>query len=144
MAVSEAEGLIEVEHQKGARVRRLTIEDARDLYQVREALRGPPDVWRHKNINKADYKARLKSLERKFKTNTDLWSPAIYLDYNEQFHRLIVEMSGNTRLIRMVAQLQHAAFLMLIHTVQFLGHCKAYEEHEWSSWRRSWTARSTG
>lgn len=127
----QAEGLIEVEHQKGARVRRLTIQDARDLYQVREALEGTAARLAAQNIGKADYRARLKSLEKKFKANADAWSPGIYMQYNEQFHELIVEMSENTRLIRMVAQLQHAAFLMLIQTLSNTSATKkAHEEHD--------------
>src|ERR1700757_2731392 len=36
----EAEGLVEVEHHKGARVRPLTPADTEHIYQIREALEG--------------------------------------------------------------------------------------------------------
>jgi len=126
----EAEGLIEVEHQKGARVRRLTSQDALNIYQIREALEGTAARLAAQNIGKGDYKARLKALEKKFRAENDS-SPGVYLRYNEQFHRLIVEMSENNRLIRMVEQLQHAAFLMLIQAVSTpQAAMRAHEEHE--------------
>lgn len=126
----EAEGLIEVEHQKGARVRRLTSQDARDIYQVREALEGTAARLAALNIDNGDYRARFKALEKKFLAENDT-SPTVYLAYNEKFHRLIVEMSENARLIRMVEQLQHAAFLMLIQTISSpQASERAHEDHQ--------------
>ena len=115
----EADGLVEIEHQKGARVRRLTNQDARNIYQIREALEGTAARLAAENVDHGRYRSRLKALEDKFRAeNTD--SPATYLaynGYNEQFHRLIVEMSENSRLVRLVEQMQHAAFLMLIQSI---------------------------
>ncbi len=112
----EAEGLVEIEHQKGARVRRLSAEDALNIYQVREALEGAAARLAARNISRANYKTRLRELERQFAAVND-GLPDTYLQYNEKFHRLIVEMSENRRLIRMVEQLQHPAFLMLIQVM---------------------------
>jgi DNA-binding GntR family transcriptional regulator len=112
----EAEGLVEIEHQRGARVRRLTPVEIENIYQVREALEGVAARLASQNIGKSNYKNRLRALEQEFDAKKD-GTPSTYLQYNEQFHRLIVEMSGNSRLIRMVEQLQHAAFLVLIQVV---------------------------
>ena len=115
----EADGLVEIEHLKGARVRRLTSQDARNIYQIREALEGTAARLAAEHIDRGRYRVRLAALEQRFQAeNTD--SPATYLaynGYNEQFHRLIVEMSENSRLIRLVEQMQHAAFLMLIQSI---------------------------
>jgi DNA-binding GntR family transcriptional regulator len=54
------------------------------------------------NIGKHNYRKQLQSLEREFEKNND-GLPSAYLHYNEQFHHLIVEMSENQRLIRMVS-----------------------------------------
>jgi DNA-binding GntR family transcriptional regulator len=112
----EAEGLVEIEHQKGARVRRLTAAEAANIYDVREALEGVAARLAAQNVDKADYKSRLRALERKYSAESD-GMPGTYLRYNESFHHLIVEMSENWRLIRMVEQLQHPAFLMLIQVI---------------------------
>jgi DNA-binding GntR family transcriptional regulator len=112
----EAEGLVEVEHQKGARVRRLTHTDVKNIYQIREALEGAAARMAAGNVSSSDYRARLVELERQFGAEDDR-SPACYLDYNEEFHRLIVEMSQNGRIRKMVEQLHHTAFLTLIQAI---------------------------
>jgi DNA-binding GntR family transcriptional regulator len=126
----EAEGVVEMEHQKGARVRRLTSSDTEHIYQVRETLEGVAARLAAENIGKHNYRKRLQILEREFKKNDD-GLPTTYLHYNEQFHHLIVEMSENQRLIRMVQQLHHSAFLMLIQVVASReAEARAREEHK--------------
>lgn len=126
----ETEGLVVIEHQKGARVRRMTAVDAQHLYEVREVLEGAAARLAAKNVNKKDYRRRLRALEEDYRSsNDDL--PSTYFSYNEKFHRLIVEMSENPRLIRLVAQLQHSAFLMLIQVISDRKAVqRAYVEHK--------------
>lgn len=129
IAKLEAEGLVEVEHQRGARVRRLTSQDAREIYQARESLEGMAARLAAQNIDKADYRGRLIDIETKF-FNEDDQSPGLYLRYNEEFHRLIVEMSENSRLVRMVEQLQLSAFLMLVQAISNPREAKkSHNEH---------------
>ena len=126
----EAEGFVEIEHQKGARVRRLTSSDTEHIYQIREALEGVAARLAAENIGKHNYRKRLQSLEREFEKNDD-GLPSTYHRYNEQFHHLIVEMSENQRLIRMVQQLHHSAFLTLIQVVSSReAEAQAREEHK--------------
>jgi DNA-binding GntR family transcriptional regulator len=126
----EAEGLVEVEHHKGARVRRLTPTDTEHIYQIREALEGVAARLAAENIGKRNYRKRLQSLEREFEKNDD-GLPSTYHHYNEQFHHLIVEMSENERLIRMTQQLHHSAFLTLIQVVTSREtEARAREEHK--------------
>jgi len=109
----EADGLIEMVHQKGARVRRMTITDAQNIYQIREMLEGLAARLAARNIGKGDNRKRLKALQKSFRTEVD-GTPNSYLRYNEQFHRLIVDCSENVRLYRMIEQLHHAAFVILV------------------------------
>jgi DNA-binding GntR family transcriptional regulator len=126
----EAEGLVEIEHQKGARVRRVTSSDTEHIYQIRETLEGVAARLAAENIGKHNYRKRLQSLEREFEKNDD-GLPSTYHHYNEQFHHLIVEMSENPRLIRMVQQFHHSAFLMLIQAVASReAQVQAREEHK--------------
>jgi DNA-binding GntR family transcriptional regulator len=126
----EAEGLVEIEHLKGARVRRLTPSDTEHIYQIREALEGVAARLAAENIGKHNYRKRLQSLEREFEKNDD-GLPSTYHHYNEQFHHLIVEMSENQRLIRMMQQLHHSAFLTLIQVVTSREtEVQAREEHK--------------
>jgi DNA-binding GntR family transcriptional regulator len=126
----EAEGLVEIEHLKGARVRRLTPSDTEHIYQIREALEGVAARLAAENVGKHNYKKRLQRLERDFEKNDD-GLPSTYHQYNEQFHHLIVEMSENQRLIRMMQQLHHSAFLTLIQMVTSREtEARAREEHK--------------
>jgi DNA-binding GntR family transcriptional regulator len=126
----EAEGLLEVEHQKGARVRRLNSQDARNIYQVREALEGMAARLAAQNVEHGTYKAQLRALEKKFHAEND-GSPSVYLEYNDEFHRLIVQMSENSRIVRMVDQLKYASFLLLIQTISSRpAVTKAHDEHD--------------
>jgi len=109
----EADGLIEMVHQKGARVRRLTITDAQNIYQIREMLEGLAARLAAQNIGKGNNKTRLKALQKKLRTEVDD-TPGSYLRYNEEFHRLLVEFSENVRLYRLIDQLHHSAFVILV------------------------------
>lgn len=124
-----SEGLVEVEHQKGARVRRLTMVDVRNIYQIREALEGTAARLAACHIDHCDYRERLEKLQ---KNPVREWNHGAseYMQYNEAFHRLIVEMSENSRLIHMVEQLQHSAFLALIQVLSTPEAVKiAHDEH---------------
>lgn len=126
----EAEGLVEIEHQKGARVRRLTASDVEHLDAVREVLEGVAARLAAKNVKKRTYRKRLLALEREYAAEND-GMPTTYLRYNEKFHRLIFEMSENPRLIRLVEQLQHSAFLILVQVIinRRIAE-RAYAEHK--------------
>ncbi len=111
-----ADGLITFEHQKGARVRRLSRADTREIYQSRQALEGMAARLAAENIGTGDYRARLIALEREYDRVGD-GAPGRYHSYNEQFHRLIVEISGNAHLARFIEQLALPAFLTLLQVM---------------------------
>ncbi len=54
--------------------------------------------------NRSASDTRLSTLERTFDRTFDGTAKS-YLHYNEQFHRLIVQMAGNTELARLVENL---------------------------------------
>ncbi len=107
-----ADGIVDLEHQKGARVRRMSRAEAQSIYQAREALEGMAARLAAEHIDRQDYRARLLTVEKSFGRNSD-GSAHTYLRYNEQFHRLIMTMSENWHIIRMVEQLQVPAFLLV-------------------------------
>src|SRR5262249_54435814 len=111
-----AESVVELQHHKGARVRRLSAQEIVAVYQVREALEGYACRLAASHIDEADHRTRLRALEAEFDDSFN-GSPSSYLRYNERFHRLIVGMSGNPHLIRLVEQLQLRAFILLVHVI---------------------------
>ena len=108
-----ADGLVTFEHQKGARVRRLSRLDTKEIYETRQALEGMAARLAARNVGIGDFRRRLMALEKEYDAAAD-GSAGRYLGYNEQFHRLIVEMSGNAHLSRFIEQLAIPAFLLLL------------------------------
>lgn len=124
-----AEGLLEIPHQKGARVRRLSRTEIETLYDVREAIEGLAARHAAANIGMETYRARLKAALSSFESVYD-GSPQSYMDYNERFHGLIIEISRNEFLAKLLVQLQLPLFMMRLHAaINFVGAEKAHEQH---------------
>jgi DNA-binding GntR family transcriptional regulator len=100
-----AEGLLEVLHQKGARIRKLTREEVEGLYDVREVIEGLAASGAAKQFRNPDFKKQLETLDRQFVQNYD-GSAQTYMEYNERFHEFIVKQSNNAYLERLVQNLQ--------------------------------------
>lgn len=96
-----AEGLLEVTHQKGARVKQLTREEVEGLYDVREVIEGLAARRAAKNYKNPSFRKQLKALDREFDEQYD-GSPQTYMQYNERFHAFIVSQSNNTYVTRLV------------------------------------------
>jgi DNA-binding GntR family transcriptional regulator len=109
-----AENILQLERHKGARLRLLTPEEIKAIYDVREVLEGLACRLAAQNQSFPD--KQLQALEREFDRDFD-GTARHHLDYNENFHRLIVRSSGNAELIRLVENLQIPTFLLLL---QFL------------------------
>jgi len=95
-------------------VRKLTRADIVDLFQIREVLEGEAARLAALSIAEGDHRRRvaasLKTLER-FKRRPDTYA---YMDENTRFHDLVVELSGNKLLARLIGQLQVHAFRLLL------------------------------
>ena len=111
-----AEGLVEIEHHKGARVRSLGIDEVLELYQVREVLEGLSARLAARNIDRPGNREKLIRIENDFDKTFD-GAPSKYMTYNVAFHRLVVELADNARLTELFEQLELPAFLSLLHVV---------------------------
>lgn len=108
-----AEGVLEIEPYRGALVRRLGREDVLDLFQIREVLEGEAARLAATLIAEGDHRARLEAAIAavdRFRGRNDSVG---YMDENSRFHELIVELSGNKLLARLIGQLQVHAFRLL-------------------------------
>ncbi|HEX6313021.1 MAG TPA: GntR family transcriptional regulator [Acidimicrobiia bacterium] len=109
-----AEGLLELEPYRGAVVRKLTREEVVDLFRVRELLEGEAARLAALRIDEGDHRRRLEAgidAVDAFRRQGDRLG---YMDENARFHELIVELSGNRLLARMIGQLHVHAFRLLI------------------------------
>ncbi len=108
-----AEGVLEIEPYRGAVVRKLSRADVVDLFQIREVLEAEAARLAAVRIDEGDNRKRLeaavKALEG-FKRRPDTIA---YMDENTRFHELVVELSGNKLLARLIGQLQVHAFRLL-------------------------------
>lgn len=108
-----AEGVLELEPYRGAVVRRLGREDVQDLFNIREVLEGEAARLAALRIDEDDNRARLEreiAVIDTFRGRTDTMA---YMDENERFHELVVELSGSKLLARLIPQLQVHAFRLL-------------------------------
>jgi DNA-binding GntR family transcriptional regulator len=111
-----AEGFLEIEHHRGARIRRLALDEVLEIYAIRESLEGLAAQLAARSIKNGGNCDRLLQLERKFDAGFD-GSPQRYMAYNVEFHRVIVDMSGNAKLLNLIEQLELPAFLSLLRII---------------------------
>lgn len=108
-----AEGVLEIEPYRGALVRRLGREDVLDLFQIREVLEGEAARLAATLIDEGDHRPRLVAAIAAVDGFLDRNDSVGYMDENSRFHELIVELSGNKLLARLIGQLQVHAFRLL-------------------------------
>jgi DNA-binding GntR family transcriptional regulator len=126
-----ADGLLVIEPYRGALVRRMSRADLIDLFQVREALEGQAARLAAERIHLADHRERLQRALDDVRAHREEADVAAYMDVNERFHQLIVELSGNQALARMIAQLQIQAFRLLYRRLaDSAAKTHSIEEHE--------------
>jgi DNA-binding GntR family transcriptional regulator len=99
-----AEGLVTMRARRGPVVSSLTHEELIDAYQVREALEalGVRLATSRLTTEQLD---RLQELNESMELCVDMNAVEGFFDKNEQFHGLLVEASGNRKLIEMYEQL---------------------------------------
>lgn len=108
-----AEGMLELEPYRGAVVRRLSPEDVQDLFNVREVLEGEAARLAALHIHEGTNRARLEQEMAAVDGFRGRGDTMAYMDENERFHELVVELSGSKLLARLVPQLQVHAFRLL-------------------------------
>ena len=99
----EAEGLIRIEPRKGAYLRRLSIVEINELYDVREALEA--HSVRTANVTPgliSDLRASLKRQRSLLKAN----DKAHYISEDVHFHNLLAKATGNSYLCSVLQNVQ--------------------------------------
>ena len=108
----DGEGFVELRHQRGAVVRRLTRRDMAELFEVRERLEGLAAALCAQRVELDDNAARLEAM-REVWLRADLRSNSLlHMEENVDLHATIIAMAGNQRLIRMLEPLQIPGYRM--------------------------------
>ena len=101
-----ADGLVDIEPFRGAAVSRLTRAELANTLTVREMLEGLAARLAAERIAEPGNRARASKAMSALKHAVGPSDPATYLEENDGFHHLIVDLSGNDVLGRQIAQLQ--------------------------------------
>jgi len=104
----EAEGVVEIQQFRGARVRQMSREDVLELNEIRAVLEGYAAASAAQRIDAAGRKA-LGDLERKIDRGRSPLAQS-YSDYNTHFHDLILRLGDHVHLPNFIAQTQLAVF----------------------------------
>ena len=101
-----AEGLIESIPNRGALVRRLTLKETRELFQIRTALEMLAAQLAAANIATPGVRAKFEAAIMPIWNDSPRNAPLAYLDENKLFHQAVVDASGNDQLAAVGRQLQ--------------------------------------
>jgi DNA-binding GntR family transcriptional regulator len=101
----EALGVVETAPFKGARVRQPSTEELLEAFEVRAILEGHGAVLAVENISAEDL-ARLSELTDEMRTAAGAGDPFREATADTEFHRLIMQHSGNATLVRVWGTLE--------------------------------------
>ena len=100
-----SENLVNLIPNRGVAVQRLTKPELADLFQIRELMEGLAARLAAERIGQGDHRRRFTDVCNRLKT-TATPERTVYIEQNQIFHAAIIELSGNTRLPGLLAQLQ--------------------------------------
>jgi DNA-binding GntR family transcriptional regulator len=105
-----AEGHLVLERNRGAVVRRMSADDVRELYQLREILEGAAAGLAARHIDEPGHRARMEEALAENRRLVDVLDLPGYIAHNERFHALVVELARSALLAELVGQLRTRAF----------------------------------
>lgn len=100
------EGFVTLEHNRGARVRSFTPEEAREILIVRERLEGVAASLAAENIC-VDELEELESVFADMVIAKQADEPQIYGDYSRRFHSLVVQAAKNRTIAKFIEQTRY-------------------------------------
>lgn len=108
----DADGFVELRHQRGAVVRRLTRRDMAELFEVRERLEGLGAALAAANVAAQGNREWLAAARKLWRQDEVLGNALKHMQENVAFHHGIMVMGGNQRLLRMLEPLQMPGYRM--------------------------------
>lgn len=128
----DAERLIDLEPHKGATVRRLTVSEIKDLYQIRVALEGYAARLAAEKIGEGRNRAMLTEVLRRGRRHKRNPVFSAFVVDNRAFHQAIVQICGNEELGKLIDKYQLPVFMIQLRQVIGTDHVirNALQEHE--------------
>lgn len=102
----DSEGFVELRHQRGAVVKKMTRRDMAELFAIRERLEAMAAGLAATHVGRGDNRKRLEKMKDAWRHDDVLNNELTHMEKNVPFHEAIIAMSGNQRLARMLKPLQ--------------------------------------
>jgi DNA-binding GntR family transcriptional regulator len=113
-----AEGVVDLQHHRGARVRAMSRKELSDLQEVRESLEALAAAAAARRVAKKEMKGRpILELADQMDRALNDGSVTRYLELNQAFHDLLVSWSNNPVLSDLVKRLQIPVFRLQTRTM---------------------------
>ena len=104
----EKEGLVTIEPRKGAYASNISIKDMVDVLEVRQGLEGMAAAIASGKITERQ-KADLLNVVEKYKAAVESANIEEIIKYDEEFHSMIISISGNKTLMQVFSTVQELA-----------------------------------
>jgi len=111
----QSEGLVKVEPLKGATVTKLSVEEVKEIFWIRNVLESYSTELAVKNFGSRE-KEKLKEFRRLFNKYARSGDYLDWLETNVQFHLFIAKNSGNSNLHVLLRELRNR-----VHRYQFIA-----------------------
>ncbi|EGF90056.1 bacterial regulatory protein, gntR family protein [Asticcacaulis biprosthecium C19] len=109
------EGLVTIEEFRGASVKKLTLDEVRQIYRARMALEGLAAA-EFATADKPDLKARLQAIQTEMDSGESTGDHEQFGRLNTAWHRLIIEGAGNDYVRAFLATLTVPIYRLLFST----------------------------
>lgn len=104
------EGIVTIEPNRGVVVRKLTRDETRQLFQLREVLEGLAARLAAENIEAGNNRGRIKKVVKQCEKCVRGNDVSGYIDANDLFHQEVVAMGANEQLSNLLNQLRVPVF----------------------------------
>ncbi|WP_027893784.1 MULTISPECIES: GntR family transcriptional regulator [Calidithermus] len=121
------EGLVELSPNKGARVRVITPQEVREVYEVRALLEAEGARLAAQRASEAELEALAQRLEALDRIPAEQYPEQMRVDF--EFHSLLMEASHNRTLARVYQDLRSGLALVRAHQQTLSQHPKTREQH---------------
>lgn len=118
----EADGLVELRHQRGAIVRRLNRRDMAELFEVRACLEGLGAALAAARVGQKDTRTELEAEKRRWEREEVQTNAFEFMAHNVELHRRITALGGNARLMQILAPLQMPGYRLQFMQLLDLGY----------------------
>ena len=125
-----AEAIVQIEHNRGARIRQYTRADMLALHQIREMIEGLAAMLAASRVAVTDLGRQLFEINNATKQAIDRKDREAYLQLNTQFHDTIFEMSGNQLLAPYIAEARIAFGRLEANDLEISNLRARLEEHQ--------------